>query len=92
MSHSRVVSSSDRLSKIKIDGAALATDQTSVEAVEATTITVPDYGGITVQPAIKDREKLIEQQRAANKARSEANPDAPDEELVKTALRSMAKV
>ncbi len=66
---------SDRLSKIKIDGAALAADQTSVEAVEATTITVPDYGSITVQPAIKDREKLIEQQRAANKALKSALED-----------------
>lgn len=59
---------SDRLSKIKVDGAALTADQTSVEAVEATTITVPDYGSITVQPAIKDRDKLIEQQRAASQA------------------------
>lgn len=66
---------SDRLSKIKIDGAALAADQTSVEAVEVTTITVPDYGSITVQPAIKDREKLIEQQRAANKALKAALED-----------------
>jgi chromosome segregation ATPase len=66
---------SDRLSKIKIDGAVLGADQTSVEAVEATTITVPDYGSITVQPAIKDREKLIEQQRAANKALKAALED-----------------
>jgi holliday junction DNA helicase RuvA len=35
---------------------------------------------------------LAEAQRAANKARAQAEPDAPDEELVKTALRSMAKV
>ena len=60
--------SPDRLSKIEVDGAALTADQTSVEAVEATTITIPEYGTITVQPAIKDRDKLIEQQRAANQA------------------------
>lgn len=33
-----------------------------------------------------------EAQRAAKKARDTAEPDTPDEELVKTALRSMAKV
>ncbi|MBN1830092.1 MAG: AAA family ATPase [Deltaproteobacteria bacterium] len=59
---------SDRLSRIEIDGAALATDQTSVEAVEGTTITIPDYGSISVQPAIKDRDTLIAQQREANSA------------------------
>lgn len=59
---------SDRLSRIKVDGAALDTDQTSVEAVERTTITIPDYGSISVQPAIKDRDRLIAQQREANDA------------------------
>jgi len=66
---------SDRLSKIEVDGAALAADQTSVEVIEATTITVPDYGSITVQPAIKDRDKLIEQQRAARQALKAALED-----------------
>jgi len=59
---------SDRLSRIEVDGAALTADQTSVRAVEATTITIPDYGSISVQPAIKDRDKLIAQQREANEA------------------------
>ena len=54
---------SDRLSRIEVDGAALAAGQTSVEAVEGTTITIPDYGSLSVQPAIKDRDKLIAQQR-----------------------------
>lgn len=35
---------------------------------------------------------LAEAQRVAKKARDASEPDAPDEELVKTALRSMAKV
>lgn len=35
---------------------------------------------------------LAEAQRAAKKARDASEPDTPDEELVKTALRSMAKV
>jgi DNA repair exonuclease SbcCD ATPase subunit len=59
---------SDRLSKIEVDGATLGGDQTSVKAVEATTITIPDYGNISVQPAIKDREKLIAQQSESKKA------------------------
>lgn len=59
---------SDRLLKIEVDGAVLAADQTSVEAVESTTITVPDYGSVTVQPAIKDRDRLIEQHRSASQA------------------------
>ncbi len=35
---------------------------------------------------------LAEAQRAAKKARAAAEPDAPDEDVVKLALRSMAKV
>ena len=58
----------DRLSRIEVDGAALSADQTSVEAVEGTTIDIPDYGSISVQPAIEDRDKLIAQQREANDA------------------------
>lgn len=81
---------SDRLSKIEVDGAALPGDQTSVEAVEATKITIPDYGSITVQPAINDRDKLIEQQRSANQALKAAledcgvkSVDAAEEQLAK---------
>lgn len=81
---------SDRLSKIEVDGAALAADQTSVEAIEGTTITIPDYGSISVQPAIKDRDKLIAQQRAANDALKTAlqecgvkSVDAAEEQLAK---------
>ncbi len=81
---------SDRLSKIEVDGATLGSDQTSVKAVEATTITIPDYGNISVQPAIKDREKLIAQQSEAQKALKSAledcgvkSVDAAEEQLAK---------
>lgn len=81
---------SDRLSKIEVDGAALAADQTSVEAVEGTNITIPDYGSISVQPAIKDRDKLIAQQRDANDVLKGAleecgvkSVDAAEEQLAK---------
>lgn len=80
----------DRLSTIEVDGAALAAGQTSVEAVEGTTITIPDYGSISVQPAIKDRDKLIAQQRDANDALKAAleecgvkSVDAAEEQLAK---------
>ena len=58
----------NRLSRIEVNGASLAADQASLEAVEGTTINIPDYGSISVQPAIKDRDKLISQQRKANDA------------------------
>jgi DNA repair exonuclease SbcCD ATPase subunit len=59
---------SDRLAMIEVDGTPLAADQTSVQAVEATTIMIPDYGNISLQPAIENRDILIEQQREANEA------------------------
>lgn len=81
---------SDRLYKIEVNEAPLTADQASVEAVEPTTITIPDYGSITVQPAIKDRDKLIEQQRTANQALRAAledsgvkSIDAAEKELTK---------
>ncbi|HCH37020.1 MAG: hypothetical protein CBB62_09960 [Micavibrio sp. TMED2] len=81
---------SDRLSTLEVDGAALAAGQTSVEAVEGTTITIPDFGSISVQPAIKDRDKLIAQQREANDALNAAleecgakSVEAAEEQLAK---------
>lgn len=81
---------SDRLSKIEVDGATLGPDQTSVKAVESTTVTIPDYGNISVQPAIKDRDKLIAQQNEAKKALKSALEDcgvkyveAAEEQLAK---------
>lgn len=51
---------------IRIDGAPLTGDRPAVHAVERTTITIPDLGKITVDPALKDRDKLVGQQREAN--------------------------
>lgn len=53
------------LSGIEIDGQALSAEQPSVQAVEPVTIAIPDRGRITIEPAIKDRDKLLGQQRAA---------------------------
>ena len=51
------------LSGIEIDGQALSAEQASVQAVEPVTIAIPDHGRITIEPAIKDRDKLLGQQR-----------------------------
>lgn len=50
---------------IQINGQPLRAAQSSVEAVEPTTIVIPDRGRITVEPAIKDRETLLSQRRDA---------------------------
>jgi predicted nucleic acid-binding Zn-ribbon protein len=51
------------LSGIEIDGQPLTPEQPSVQAVEPTMIAIPDRGRITIEPAIKDRDKLLGQQR-----------------------------
>ena len=53
----------EALSGIEIDGQALSAEQPSVQAVEPVTIAIPDHGRITIEPAIKDRDKLLGQQR-----------------------------
>lgn len=55
----------ERFSEIKIDGARLSLDRLSVQAVESTRITVSELGNITVEPAIKNRDKLIGEKREA---------------------------
>ncbi len=53
------------LSGIEIDGQALSVERPSVQAVEPMTIAIPGRGRITIEPAIKDRDKLLGQQREA---------------------------
>ena len=53
----------EALSGIEIDGQTLSAEQPSAQAVEPVTIAIPDYGRITIEPAIKDRDKLLGQQR-----------------------------
>ena len=50
---------------IEIDGQALPTEAPSLQAVEPVTIAIPDRGRITIEPAIKNRDKLLGQQRDA---------------------------
>jgi len=56
---------SEGLSGIEIDGQSLTAEQPAVQAVEPVTITIPDRGRITVEPAITDRDKLLGQQSKA---------------------------
>ena len=53
----------EALSGIEIDGQALSPERPSVQAVEPVTIAIPDRGRITIEPAIRDRDKLLGQQR-----------------------------
>ena len=50
------------LSGIEVDGQLVTVEQPSVQAVEPTTIVIPDRGRIIIEPAIKDRDKLLGQQ------------------------------
>jgi DNA repair exonuclease SbcCD ATPase subunit len=62
----------ERWASIEVDGQPLKTGQSSVHAVEPTTIVIPDCGRITVEPAITGRDKLIQQQRDAEAKLREA--------------------
>lgn len=57
--------STEGLSGVEIDGHKLTVEQPSVQAVEPTIIAIPDRGRITIEPAIKNRDKLLGQQREA---------------------------
>ena len=50
------------LSGIEVDGQPVTVEQPSVQAVEPTTIVIPDRGRIIIEPAIKNRDKLLGQQ------------------------------
>ena len=58
------------LSGLDVDGKPLTTDQPSLQIVEPATITIPERGKITIEPAIDDRDKLLRQSRdSENKLR-----------------------
>lgn len=60
------------LSGIEIDGQPLTSEQQSVQAIEPTSIAIPDRGRIMIEPAIRDRDKLLHQQREAKTKLREA--------------------
>ena len=56
---------------IEIDGEQLAPGRRVFHAIETSTITIPGRGRITIEPAIRDREKLVRQQREAQRTLEE---------------------
>ena len=60
------------LSGIEIDGQPLTAEQPSVQAIEPTMIAIPNRGRIMIEPAIKDRDKLLRQRREAKAKLKEA--------------------
>ena len=61
----------DDLSGFEVDGQPVTADRPSVQVIEPVTITVPDRGRIMVEPAIRDRDELLRQQRDATTALKE---------------------
>ena len=53
------------MSGIDVDDAPLTAERRSVQSVEPVTITIPDRGRITVEPAASDRDELLRRQRDA---------------------------
>ncbi|MDZ7829233.1 MAG: hypothetical protein U5K33_07025 [Halofilum sp. (in: g-proteobacteria)] len=50
----------------------MTSEQPPLQAIESTTISIPDRGRITIEPAIKDRDKLLRQKRQADDKLKEA--------------------
>ena len=53
------------MSGVKVDDEPLTAERRSVQAVEPVTITIPDRGRITVEPAASDRDQLLRRERDA---------------------------
>ena len=70
----------DRLSGIELDGKSMAADDCLLRAVEPISIWIPERGRITIEPAVKDRESLLEEQREA-RARLKSELDSSPRSL-----------
>ena len=62
----------DSLLGIEADGKPLDIEQPFIQAVEPVTIAIPDRGRITVEPAIKNRDKLLREHHDARASLQEA--------------------
>ena len=66
---------------IEINGEPFTDDRSSIQAVSPVTIAIPECGRITVEPAVKNREKLLGQQNNAEaeleNALREASAESP---------------
>ena len=66
---------------VEVNGEPLTDDYSSIPTVSPVTITIPEYGRITVDPAVKDRNKLLSQQNKAETELKEALREANSENL-----------
>ena len=66
---------------VEVDGKPLVDDHFSTQTVLPVTVTIPEYGRITVDPAVKDRNKLLSQQNKAKTELNEALREADSESL-----------
>ena len=64
------------ISGIEVDGEPQTDDGLYVRSIETVTITIPNRGRITVEPAIKDRDELLRRQHDASTALREALDEA----------------
>ncbi len=73
----------NRSDGIEINGQPFTDDRSSIRAVSPVTITIPECGRITVEPAVKNRDKLLGQQSNAEaelkNALREAGAESPSE-------------
>ncbi|MCY4379472.1 MAG: AAA family ATPase [Candidatus Dadabacteria bacterium] len=72
-----------RLGDIEVEGESLANDHSSIQAVSPVTIRIPEYGRITVDPAVKNRSELLSHQNEAKtelkEALRKAGVESPEE-------------
>ena len=68
---------------IEVEGESLANDHSSIQAVSPVTIRIPEYGRITVDPAVKNRSELLSHQNEAKaelkEALRKAGVESPEE-------------
>ena len=73
----------NRSDGIEINGQPFTDDRSSIRAVSPVTITIPECGRITVEPAVKNRDKLLGQQSNAEaelkNALREVGAESPSE-------------
>ena len=58
---------SDRLAGIEAAGAPLTDPPTTIEAVQPVTIVIPERGRILIEPAVADRDQMLQAEQAAQR-------------------------
>ena len=73
---------SDRLGGIEAAGAPLTDPPTTIEAVQPVTIVIPERGRILIEPAVADRDQLLQAEQAAQRELQAALSAVAAESLV----------